>query len=627
MSIFLPTRRPFWGPSWTRNPLWSRARAVPSLDLRFAENKSLTDATTGQNLVTFTRASSGTYVDSTGTIRTATTNLLLRSEEFNDAAWSKVAATVTADAISSPSGQQNADKLVETTAASTGHYVNPSPSPSITSGQSYTFSVFAKAAERTFLQLILTGIGSGGANIVAGFDLSTGTAGTPSSGSSSITALGGGWYRCSLSVTASTTASTLAQIRLSQNSSSSPSSYTGDGTSGIYLWGAQLEQSSTVGEYIPTTSTINSAPRFDHNPTTGESLGLLVEEQRTNLQPNSNDLTSNTWESANVTVAVSGTGPDNQNAYEISENTASSTHNQTARGGTSSNSTSVTSGTSYAGSVFLKRSSVDWVQLTFGGNGFSNRFANFNLATGAIGTASNVTASIVAYPNGWYRCSISGTASSTASTNNLIVAFTDNTDSASRLPSYTGATANKVLAALAQFETGAFPTSYIPTSTAAATRSADVASITGTNFSSWYRQDEGTVFANAISYIGAAAVSRGVLSIDGASANDAHRLFRQSDLQPVMQTLVSGVAQSTFGFGAIWSTSTPQKMAYAYATNNFAGTVNNATVQTDSSGTVPTTSTLNIGNLSAGSHFGGTIRRITYWPARLSNTTLQQITQ
>jgi hypothetical protein len=49
------------------------------------------------------------------------------------------------------------------------------------------------------------------------------------------------------------------------------------------LWGAQLEQSATVGEYIPTTSTINSAPRFDHDPTTGESLGLLVEEQRTNL--------------------------------------------------------------------------------------------------------------------------------------------------------------------------------------------------------------------------------------------------------------------------------------------------------------------------------------------------------
>jgi hypothetical protein len=68
-------------------------------------------------------------------------------------------------------------------------------------------------------------------------------------------------------------------LRSAYNTCSQP----GDGTSGIYIWGAQLEQSTTVGEYIPTTSTINSAPRFDHNPTTGESLGLLVEEQRTNM--------------------------------------------------------------------------------------------------------------------------------------------------------------------------------------------------------------------------------------------------------------------------------------------------------------------------------------------------------
>jgi hypothetical protein len=64
------------------NQLWDLAGNRPSLDLPFADNKSLVDATTGANLVDFTRASSGTYVDSEGVIRTATTNLLLRSEEF-----------------------------------------------------------------------------------------------------------------------------------------------------------------------------------------------------------------------------------------------------------------------------------------------------------------------------------------------------------------------------------------------------------------------------------------------------------------------------------------------------------------------------------------------------------------
>ena len=68
--------------------LWYTANEVPSLDLRFAEDKSLVDATTGSNLVTFTRQSSGTYVGSDGLIKTATTNLLLQSEDFSTT-WGK----------------------------------------------------------------------------------------------------------------------------------------------------------------------------------------------------------------------------------------------------------------------------------------------------------------------------------------------------------------------------------------------------------------------------------------------------------------------------------------------------------------------------------------------------------
>jgi hypothetical protein len=78
----------------------------------------------------------------------------------------------------------------------------------------------------------------------------------------------------------------------------------------IYVAAPQLEKSTTVGEYIPTTSTINSAPRFDHDPTTGESLGLLVEEQRTNLLLQSEDF-STTWTTTNTTVSTNQvTAPD-----------------------------------------------------------------------------------------------------------------------------------------------------------------------------------------------------------------------------------------------------------------------------------------------------------------------------
>ena len=253
--------------------------AMPSLDLRFSRNNSLTDAVSGLELVTFTRASAGTYVDRAGILQTAVnnaprfdhnpttgeslgllveeqrTNLLVRSEEFSDAtSWLASNASITANAVIAPNGLQIADKLIEDTAASIGHFVRPAPSPSITAGQSYTYSVFAKAAERTFLQLIFVGAGPGGANLVAGFDLITGSAGTPSAGTASVARCGNGWFRCSFTITASTTATTQGQIRLSQNSSNSSSSYTGDGTSGIYIWGAQLEAGAFPTSYIPTTT-------------------------------------------------------------------------------------------------------------------------------------------------------------------------------------------------------------------------------------------------------------------------------------------------------------------------------------------------------------------------------------
>jgi len=134
------------------------------------------------------------------------------------------------------------------------------------------------------------------------------------------------------------------------------------------------------------------------------------------------------------------------------------------------------------------------------------------------------------------------------------------------------------------------------------------------------------VFAEASSYMGSAAVSRGVVSIDGA-AGDVHRIFRQSDLQPVVQTLVSNTSQAAFGFGATWSTAALRRISYAYAVNNFAGSVDGGAIQTDTTGALPATSTLNIGSLSGANQFGGTIKRLTYWPVRLSNTSLQQITQ
>jgi hypothetical protein len=243
---------------WVRNELWRRARAVPSLDLRFADNKSLVDAVTGASLVTFTRASSGTFVDSAGVLQTATndvarfdhdpvtgeslgllveeqrTNLLLRSEDFSTT-WVRFNVNASSNAILAPDGTLTADKLTEND-ADNFHRIRQG----ITSGVTGVFSVFLKAAERTRVNL-----GTSDTNLIADFDLS---AGSVVSGTGSIEPFSDGWYRCSISATFTTSGPFL----LLRNSSSE--FYTGDGTSGIYLWGAQLEAGSFPTSYIPTTT-------------------------------------------------------------------------------------------------------------------------------------------------------------------------------------------------------------------------------------------------------------------------------------------------------------------------------------------------------------------------------------
>jgi hypothetical protein len=234
---------------------------VPSLDLRFADNKSLVDAVTGASLVTFTRASSGTFVDSAGVLQTATTdvprfdhnpttgeslgllveeqrtNLFERSEEFENAYWTKTRASVSSNATAAPNGATTADKLVEDATASATHQI--SRAISVTSGAAYTWSIYCKAAERS--RIVLSFANQFPANSFAEFNLSAGTiVSTGALGAANVTMqpLINGWYRIIVTATASSTASSSLVAYMSDATSIS---YTGDGASGLFLWGAQLE--------------------------------------------------------------------------------------------------------------------------------------------------------------------------------------------------------------------------------------------------------------------------------------------------------------------------------------------------------------------------------------------------
>jgi len=236
----------------------------------------------GNGDFTVTRATTATRVNSTGLVEvTGTgmvrrdyslgscpnlllepqrTNVLQRSEEFNDAYWTKLGVGITANTTNSPSGILNADTLKED--ASTGvHELFRTPFP-ITAG-THTLSIFVKnSVGSRFINLSASGITTDYASVR--FSPSTATlssvvvSGSFTNASATFQTLTNGWYRVSL--TYSTTSNPVPQIALSTDGSNANvggfgvQSYTGDNTSEIFIWGAQLEAGAYATSYIPTTS-------------------------------------------------------------------------------------------------------------------------------------------------------------------------------------------------------------------------------------------------------------------------------------------------------------------------------------------------------------------------------------
>lgn len=233
------------------------------------------------DLITFTRGSSATRVNSSGYIETvssdvaridydpisfesrgllleaASTNLVTYSEALNVGSWVASNASVTANAITAPTNTTTADKLYEL--AVNNYHIIATNSISFTSGTKYTFSVYAKAAERSTFQLIISSTIFSSLTAFANFDLASGTTGTKGSDieSSSIVSLGNGWYRCTMSTKASPvtdTASAFICLSNTSNPSAAFPSYLGTALSGAYFWGVQLEAQAVATSYIPTTS-------------------------------------------------------------------------------------------------------------------------------------------------------------------------------------------------------------------------------------------------------------------------------------------------------------------------------------------------------------------------------------
>jgi hypothetical protein len=268
--------------------------------------------------------------------------------------------------------------------------------------------------------------------------------------------------------------------------------------------------------------------------------------------------------------------------------------------------------------------SNDWVTTVFDltGNG---SITQSSAATGSLFTA--VSRTIVNAGNGWYRISMTATQPSRATGSGVLSLCTSPTPTLSSFGSefYSGDITKGVFVWGAQLEVGSIPTSYIPTVASTVTRAADLATLTGTNFSSWYNASAGTIYT----------LGRGPAVLSGSQPNiwafddtpsTNFMLGRVTGTGTtatffvgVSNTLVATIVSPTFTLNSTFA------QASAYALNDFASTVNGGAVGTDTLGAVPVVNKASLGTRSA-FWLNGTIARFTFWPSRLANPTLQAVT-
>jgi hypothetical protein len=611
----------------------------PSLNLDFANTRALDPR------ITFTRTTTATYYDGKTTAK-AEENLLLYSQAVDNAIWNATpfVGTITADNETAPDGTTTADTLEDNATNSSHRLLYASSSTQIPGSTTFTLSVFLKKGTHDYAYIGFRDGSTTNRYIAAAFDLDLGTAGdtfNPGGGTlvgSTITSVGNGWYRCSVTGALSGTTNSTPNVIIGMTTAATgislggflANSYIGTGTT-LYVWGAQLEQRSAVSSYTPTTTqpitnyipvlqtAASGVARFDHNPTTGESLGLLVEEQRTNLMLRSEDFStswtnSNSTEDTNVIVSPAGT----LTGDKIVEDTSSNVHN------VFQNLTTVI-GTSYAFSVYAKRAGRD-LQMLFGFNDVTdNPYANFDLSTGVVSqTNGTITAAIQNVGNGWYRCSVVVT--SAVTTNFTCALGLINSTTATRDPSYTGDGYSGIYIWGAQLEAGAFPTSYIATTSASVTRNADAASMTGTNFSSWYRADEGSVYCEFQTALPSSIL--GVWSINNSGSTNKWDLRSQAGLMRV----TAATNANSDGFNQLassFSANTFYKVASGLSLNSLSSSLDGASTVNDTSVSIPVgLNQLQLGNLDGGTSYPlrGTIRKLAFYPFRLTNEQLQALT-
>jgi hypothetical protein len=531
--------------------------------------------TDGSGDLTFTRSNdTATRVASNGLIEKVRTNLSFYSQQLDNGFWVKLGTglTVTANTTIAPDGTLTADTLN----VSNNDNVLYASRATALAGNEFTFSIYVKGTGTFSMNIRLNSV-------------------TTTTETKTLTS---DWQRFSVSVTNAAPV-TSVEFFLGLNTSSTYS-----------VWAAQVESSPVATAYIATTSAavsvgpVANVPRLDYTDSTCPRL--LLEPQRTNNALYSEQLDNAAWTKQNTTVTANVvTSPSGyQDADKLVETSGTGAHRASVSSAATLNGTF---------SFFAKageRTKVAILSTTID--------LGFDLSNGTLidlGTGTSA-GKIENYGNGWYRCSLPQASGIVA----LYLALLDNANNIS----YTGNGTSGAYFWGAQLEVGAYATSYIPTLGSASTRGSDAAY--KASISTLIGQTEGVAFIDFVwnGLTGEGSYPR-VIELWGDS-NNYIQLFTVSGSANVYWDLYVGGAAQASGSAAM--ALGRNKIAVAYKTNDFAFYKNGTLIASDTSCTVPATSSLGIAGSYAGSaaQLAASVNQALLFPTRLTNAQLAELT-
>lgn len=370
------------------------------------------------------------------------------------------------------------------------------------------------------------------------------------------------------------------------------------------------------------TAATDNQPRFDYDPVSLTCKGLLIEESRTNLYTYSEDFrdtatagSTRQWSYSGSTVVVDQTtAPDGNNTADLLLPTAGLASHRL--GCTVTMSGSVT----YTQTLYAKPAGYSRIALYWTGVG---SYTSFDVSTGQIlTTVGGIASTISNAGNGWYKITNTYTQAATpgGSIRIYVVGPTDTT-----IANFDADGTSGIYIWGAQLEAGAFATSYIPTSGTSLTRNADVATMTGTNFSSWYNQSEGAFAVNYLPYVaGGSTIIQYVFDASLSGRASFLSLYKRANADTSTRFNIAKSGSADVAFISMGTfTATANKAVCSYKLNDSAAALNGAAAGTDIAVEIPTVDTFAFGStIAATGQLNGTIQKFYYYP-KLTNAEVQ----